>query len=429
MKAIIKPVKGTRDFYPERMAVRKWLYATVRLVSESFGYLEYEGPLIESLELYASKSGDELVKEQSFVFEDRGGNLITLRPELTPTLARMIAQRQNQLAFPVRWWSFGPFWRYERPQKGRTREFFQWNIDLIGADSPAADAELIAIAVAFFQKIGLQPSNIQILVNNRQLMEAELSALSIPPGQLQQVFRLVDRLDKMKRSDWESYAREIGLTDPQIVGLSKLLEDDQLWKKSDALCDLFQALDVMGVKEYVRFAPNVIRGLDYYTGTVFEAQAITGDLRRAILGGGRYDNLLVDVGGDPVPAVGFAMGDVVIMLVLEDLGFIPSSVPISPAQVLVTVFDVEYQLASLSLASEIRKTGINVACYPQADKLSRQLKYADRAGFRFIAILGPDEKSTGQVTLKDLRSGTQQSVASEQCASLLKRLLESAPSS
>jgi histidyl-tRNA synthetase len=185
----------------------------------------------------------------------------------------------------------------------------------------------------------------------------------------------------------------------------------------------------MGVKEYVRFAPNVIRGLDYYTGTVFEAQAITGDLRRAILGGGRYDNLLVDVGGDPVPAVGFAMGDVVIMLVLEDLGLIPSSVPISPAQVLVTVFDVEYQLASLSLASEIRKTGINVACYPQADKLSRQLKYADRAGFRFIAILGPDEKSTGQVTLKDLRSGTQQSVASEQCASLLKRLLESAPSS
>lgn len=429
MKAIVQPVKGTRDFYPERMAVRNWLYATVRLVSESFGYLEYEGPLIESLQLYASKSGDELVKEQSFVFEDRGGNLITLRPELTPTLARMIAQRQNQLAIPVRWWSFGPFWRYERPQKGRTREFFQWNIDLIGADSPAADAELIAIAVAFFQKIGLQPSNIQILVNNRQLMEAELSALSIPPGQLQPVFRLVDRLDKMKRSDWESYAREIGLTDPQIVGLSKLLEDDQLWKKSDALCDLFQALDVMGVKEYVRFAPNVIRGLDYYTGTVFEAQAITGDLRRAILGGGRYDNLLVDVGGDPVPAVGFAMGDVVIMLVLEDLGLIPSSVPISPAQVLVTVFDVEYQLASLSLASEIRKTGINVACYPQADKLSRQLKYADRAGFRFIAILGPDEKSTGQVTLKDLRSGTQQSVASEQCASLLKRLLESAPSS
>ncbi len=156
---VIQPVKGTRDFYPEIMAVRMWLYETAARVAENFGYQEYEGPLIESLELYAAKSGDELVKDQSFVFEDRGGNLITLRPELTPTLARMVAQRQNQLLFPLRWWSFGPFWRYERPQKGRTREFFQWNIDLIGpgTDTALADAELIAIIASFFQAVGLSP--------------------------------------------------------------------------------------------------------------------------------------------------------------------------------------------------------------------------------------------------------------------------------
>ena len=154
MKNIIPPVKGTRDFYPEQMAVRNWLYGAVRRVSESFGYQEWEAPLIESLDLYAAKSGEELVKKQSYVFTDRGGQEITLRPELTPSLARMIAQKQAELVFPARWWSFGPFWRYEKMQKGRSREFFQWNIDLLGVASPEADAELVAIAAAFLQAVG-----------------------------------------------------------------------------------------------------------------------------------------------------------------------------------------------------------------------------------------------------------------------------------
>lgn len=145
MKQIVQSVKGTRDFYPEEMAIRSWLYQTIRTVSEVFGYQEYDGPFLEKIDLYAAKSGEELVKEQAFVFEDRGGSEITLRPELTPTLARMVAQKQNGLSYPLRWWSFGPFWRYERPQKGRTREFFQWNIDLIGAGSSEADAELLAV--------------------------------------------------------------------------------------------------------------------------------------------------------------------------------------------------------------------------------------------------------------------------------------------
>src|SRR4030065_2828218 len=167
MKGIIQPLKGTRDFYPEIMAVRTWLYNTIRQVSESFGYQEYEAPFLESIELYAAKSGEELVKEQSFVFPDRSGNLITLRPELTPSLTRMIAKRTRQLTFPLRWWSFGPFWRYERPQKGRTREFFQWNIDLVGIDTPEADAELVAIITSFFKRVGLSPQQTVILVNNR----------------------------------------------------------------------------------------------------------------------------------------------------------------------------------------------------------------------------------------------------------------------
>ncbi len=179
MKNIIPPVKGTRDFYPEQMAVRTWLYGTVRRVSESFGYQEWEAPILESLDLYAAKSGEELVKKQSYVFTDRGGDEITLRPELTPSLARMIAQKQGELAFPARWWSFGPFWRYEKMQKGRSREFFQWNIDMLGVNSPEADAELVAIAAGFLKAVGLTPAQARIYVNNRRFMDAEFERLEI----------------------------------------------------------------------------------------------------------------------------------------------------------------------------------------------------------------------------------------------------------
>jgi histidyl-tRNA synthetase len=428
-KTVIQAVKGTRDFYPDLMAVRKWLYDSAASVAGTYGYQEFEGPLIETLELYAAKSGDELVKDQSFVFEDRGGNLITLRPELTPTLARMVAQRQNQLLFPLRWWSFGPFWRYERPQKGRTREFFQWNIDLIGPNSAAADAELIAIVASFFQKVGLTPQDAQILVNNRQLMEAEITSLGIPQDEFKVIFRLIDRRDKLPLDKWEAYAADSGLDPEQINSLDQLLSDQDLWKNSAALQELFPALEALGVSDYVQFAPHVIRGLDYYTGTVFEAQAIKGDLRRSILGGGRYDNLLSDVGGDEIPAVGFAMGDLVITLVLEELGLIPADITSPPARILVTIFNDDVYLDSLELANQIRAAGLKVNCYPEADKLSKQLKYADRSGINIAVLLGPDEISSDVVTLKNLSTGDQNTVERANAAQLITEMLEDIDSS
>src|SRR3989304_4359803 len=209
MKNVIPAVKGTRDFYPEQMAIRTWLYKTVREVAESFGYQEWEAPLLESLDLYAAKSGEELVKEQSYVFKDRGGNEITLRPELTPSLARLIAQKQQQLTFPLRWWSFGPFWRYESPQKGRTREFFQWNVDMLGVDSPEADAEMIAIAATFLRSVGLTPQLAAIFVNNRRLMKSEFDLLGILPEKQLEVSGLIDRRSKMEPAKWEAYALEV----------------------------------------------------------------------------------------------------------------------------------------------------------------------------------------------------------------------------
>lgn len=424
MKNIIQPVKGTRDYYPEAMAVRSWLYTTAREVAESFGYQEYDAPFLESIELYAAKSGEELVKEQSYVFKDRGGNLITLRPELTPSLARMIAQRQGQLTFPLRWWSFGPFWRYERPQKGRSREFFQWNVDLIGAANPAADAEVVAVLATFFREVGLTPQDTLILVNNRQLIEIELERLGITSKERKAVFRLVDRREKMSQPDWEAYAVELGLSTSQIDGLIQLLTNDELWKKSAELSSFFPAIEALGVAEFVRFAPSIIRGLDYYTGIVFEAQAIRGDLRRSLLGGGRYDNLLADVGGEALPATGYALGDLAISVLLEELKLIPEDINRPPAPVLVTVFDQNGMLDALSLAAELRRSGLNITCYPTDEKLAKQLKYADRTGFSLVIVRGPDEIARGEVTIKDLRSREQFSVPRAAAAALISQRLD-----
>jgi histidyl-tRNA synthetase len=420
--ANIQPLKGTRDFYPEEMAIRTWLYNTVRDISESFGYQEYETPCIETLELYAAKSGEELVKEQSFVFPDRGGNLITLRPELTPSLARMIAQRQRQLTFPLRWWSWGPIWRYEKPQKGRGREFFQWNIDLIGVDSPAADAEIVAIAAMFFKKVGLTPGEVNILVGNRRLMDAQFQSLAIPTEQRPAVLKLIDRREKMSPEQWENHAAAIGLRAAQVEGLKARLADYELWRESPELVQFFEIIQSLGLSETVRFAPHIIRGLQYYTGTVFEAWDVSGEFR-ALFGGGRYDNLVADVGGEPLPGTGFAMGDMVITLLLEKLGRLPQGLNQSPAGVLVTVFDAERLPASFALAAELREAGLNVACYPAVDKLSKQFKYADRIGTKVVIVLGPDELAQGTVTVKNLMARVQQSIPRSEVPVFIQQIL------
>jgi histidyl-tRNA synthetase len=424
MKNIIQAVKGTHDFYPEQMAVRTWLYNTVRRVSESFGYQEWEAPILEPLDLYAAKSGEELVKKQSYVFIDRGGNEITLRPELTPSLARMIAQKQGELTFPARWWSFGPFWRYEKMQKGRSREFFQWNIDMLGVNSPEADAELVAIAAAFLKAVGLSPAQARIFVNNRRFMEAEFDILDIIPEKRPEVSGLVDRREKMEPVAWEAFALEIGLNPKQVNGLKDLLSDGERWRKSEELVRLFAALEALGVAEYIQFDPNIMRGLLYYTGTVFEAFDVKGNVRRSILGGGRYDNLLADVGGEPLSGVGFAMGDTVIGIVLEELGLVPP-LPTTPASVLVTVFSPGLLPISYTLATDLRRAGLNVTCYPEPAKLPKQFKFADRMGMRAVLVLGPDEVAAGKVTLKNLANGTQETISRSNVIGSVKRILES----
>ncbi len=422
MSSKIQTVKGTREFYPEEMALRNFIYDKVRAAARSFGYQEYDGPFIEPIDLYAAKSGEELVKKQSFTFEDRGGDFVTLRPELTPSLARMIAAKQNELTYPVRWWSFGPFWRYEQPQKGRTREFFQWNIDMLGVSSPEADAELIAVGATFLRAVGLNPQQATIYVNNRRLMDSEFEALSIPQEKRLDVSNMVDRRSKMESARWDSYVLESGLSQAQLNGLKDILGNFDLWKKSDELVRLFAALEALGVKEYVKFDPNIMRGLLYYTGTVFEAFDTSGSVKRAILGGGRYDNLLADVGGQPLSGVGFAMGDVVIGIILQEMGLLPEFIP-SPAPVLVTIFDESLLSESYSLAAELRSAGLKVLCYPEPAKLQKQFKFADKMKARLVLTVGPDEAANGQVAVKNLINGEQVTVKRDAVVESIKGLL------
>lgn len=420
----IQPVKGTREFYPEQMALRNFIYEKVGAAARSFGYQEWDAPFIEPIDLYAAKSGEELVKKQSFTFTDRSGDFVTLRPELTPSLARMIAAKQGELTFPVRWWSFGPFWRYEQPQKGRSREFFQWNVDMLGVDSPEADAELIAIGVTFLRSVGLTSEQATVYVNNRKLMNSEFDALEILQEKRVEVLNMVDRRSKMEPDKWDAYVLDSGLSQTQLNGLKDALGNFDLWKKNDELVRLFLTLEALGVQEYVKFDPNITRGLLYYTGTVFEAFETSGSMKRAILGGGRYDNLLADVGGQPLPAVGFAMGDVVIGIILQERGLLPEFVP-SPAPVLVTIFDESLLRESYSLAAELRSVGLNVLCYPEPAKLQKQFKFADKMKARIVVTVGPDEAANAQVAVKNLINGEQVTVKRDAVAEVVRKILAS----
>jgi len=424
MAEIIRSVKGTRDFYPDQMALRRWMFDIIRNVSTRFGYQEYDGPCIEFIDLYAAKSGEELVKEQSFVFTSRGSEDLTLRPELTPTLARMVAQKQYELPFPLRWWSIGPMWRYEKPQRGRTREFFQWNIDLIGPGTVAADAEIIAVAATFLKEAGLKPDQVTIYVNNRRLMDAAFTKLGIPRENGKQVFKVVDKLEKLSEQAWRNYALESGLNENQVEQLRVLLNNTDLWKESEELVALFDLLATFGIQDYVQYNPRVIRGLDYYTGTVFEAFELGGK-GRAIFGGGRYDNLVADVGGNPLSGAGFAMGDVVIELVLEDAGVAPANLGEKP-QVLVTVFDEATLPESLKAAATLREAGLRTVVYPEAVKMGKQFKFADKLDIPVAVILGPDEVAAGQVAVKNLKTREQVVVAREALAATVEEFLPSA---
>ena len=403
-------VKGTRDFYPEDWAYTKWLESTWPELGRSYGFQEWEGPLLEHMDLYLDKSSEEIVNEQTFRLTDRDGRDLVLRPELTPTLARMIAAREGGMVFPARWQSWGRFFRYEKPQRGRGRSFFQWNVDILGSDSPSADGEIVTIACECLKGLGIEPTEAVIRVSDRRAVERLLlDRIGADERQVKPLIALVDRLEKIGPEPFGTECANHGISSSQIDELLRLLDESD----PDLLPELRPVQEqarANGVEDYPRVDLKCVRGLLYYTGVVFEAWATTS-LRRALFGGGRYDNLTVQVGGKRrVPGVGFAAGDMALTELLRETGKEPD-LATTPAHVLVTVFSKELAGDSIALARRLRDGGVCVETYLEQDhRLDKQFKYADRRGIPFVLVLGPDEKAAGTVVVKDLRGRSQRSV-------------------
>jgi len=407
-KLNLQPPKGFRDFYPDDLAIRNWLINKMEEVSQRYGYQKYEGPSLEPLDLYAKKSGEDLVKKQTFILEDRSDKTLALRPELTPTLARMVSNKKQEFTFPLRWYSTGNRWRYEKPQKGRFREFLQWDIDLIGPNSLKADAEIIVIAVEFLKSLGLSSKEVVVKINNRQFLEKKLKEINIKDEKIKEVFKAIDKKDKMEEKEWLKYLQEIKLNEKQTNEIIKILQEKN-FSESQELKDLFENLKKYKVEDYVEFDPTIVRGLDYYTGTVFEACDRNKEFR-SILGGGRYDNLLDIIGGEKeLSGIGFAAGDAVILELLGKLNKIPKDLK-NNTQVLVTLFDNSLYGECLDLIKKLQDKKIKTEFYFTPGRLDKQLKYADKKNIPFVVILGPNEMKKKEVTIKNLLTREQSTV-------------------
>jgi histidyl-tRNA synthetase len=409
-RELIQRVKGTRDFYPEDWQYIRWLSGRWLELGRSYGYQEYEGPILEPVELYLGKSSVEIVNEQTFPVKDRDGKDLVMRPEMTPTLARMVAAREGDLVLPLRWQSWGAFFRYEKPQRGRGRSFYQWNIDLLGSDSPLADAEILTLACRALEVLGIGPADASVRVNDRAAFESLLKRrLALEDALVRPLFALIDRLPKIGAQAFRAECANCGLEGSQVDDLEGLLKERDP-SFSPVLRAVFDEAARAGVAEYLQVDHSVVRGFDYYTGVVFEAWG-KGTLRRALFGGGRYDNLAVQVGGRKrIPGVGFAPGDMAVAELLREIGRYPV-LETSATRVLVVVFGPAGAEDACAVARELRSGGVPCELYPDADhRLDRQIKYADRRGIPYVAIVGPDEKATGTIVIRDLGARTQRKV-------------------
>lgn len=415
------PPKGTRDFYPEDMRLRSWLFGQWRSVAQTYGFSEYDAPVLESESLYTRKAGEE-VTQQLYNFVDKGGRNVALRPEMTPSLARMVMAKKGGLPLPLKWFSIPQCWRYERMTRGRRREHFQWNMDVWGVSGVQAEAELLSAMVTFFSKVGLTSEDVGIKVSSRLVVAEVLDELGIPPEKFAATCVLIDKLEKVPLDAIQNDLTELGLSVPTVEKLTTVLTNKSLSslkevlppnsKAIDELTELFSLCDAYGISDWIQFDASVIRGLAYYTGTVFEAFDRRGELR-AIAGGGRYDKLLETFGnGDPkstmsTPAAGFGFGDAVIVELLKDRDLLPS---FQGADIDSVIFAMNADLysAAIEVATKLRNSGQSVdVVLESSKKLKWVFKHADRIQATNVIVIGADEYKNGEVAIKDLESGEQ----------------------
>ena len=404
----LQPVKGTRDFFPDEMRMRNWLFQVWRSVSEQAGFEEYDTCVLEHEELYIRKAGDEISK-QLYSFEDKGGRRLSLRPEMTPSLARLVLQRTKSLLFPIKWFSMPQCFRYERMTKGRRREHFQWNADIIGQPDMVAEAEILMLLISACESMGLSAKDIRVFINDRRILNAILSQLNVTEKLHSAILVIMDKRDKVSPETLGTMLKDVGMTSSQVqhlneyltkTNLQELKEELQHTEGIDELQHLLQLMDTAGYSDYLQFDISIVRGLSYYTGAVFEINSPEKQ-HRAICGGGRYDSLLSTYGGKSVPAVGFGFGDVVVLDVLRELERFPELS--RKLDYTIIPFDNEQVGIALKIANELRSKGAIVDCNFSMKKMKKSLHEANESGAKFAILLFPEELKQEKVVIRDMQ--------------------------
>ena len=425
-----QPYKGARDFYPEDFRVRDFMFNKIRTVVKKYGYEEYDAPLLEPLDLYMAKTGEEIVNEQTYSFVDRGGRQVAIRPEMTPTVSRMVASKRQELAYPLRWFSIPNLWRYERPQRGRLREHWQLNVDLFGDENINAEHELILLGSDLLKSFGAKSPMFEIRVNNREFINHLFeSYFGLNPTQSHTLSKLIDRMDKIERAVFEADVdalctpsqKEAGLSDRilQILSIKTIAELPEELRAHDSIfkiTSLINWLRSSGV-DNVRFDITLMRGFDYYTGVVFEFFDLDPENNRAMFGGGRYDGLVGLFGVEPVPVVGFGMGDVTLQNFLTSHNLLPK-INSEIDLIIITVGDVYER--SQPLLKDLRRMGLNIFVDATDRKIANKIKNADKHGVKFVMFVGENELNEGQYPVKNLETGHEQKHSPERLVSIIK---------
>lgn len=414
---------GFRDFYPPELRIRMHIMNAWREVSRRYGFEEYDGPPLEPLELYTQKSGEEIVA-QLYNFADKGDRAVALRPEMTPTFARMVGARAGGMRKPIRWFSMPQLFRYERTQRGRLREHFQWNVDIVGEDDVSADAEILAVAIDALRMLGLTENDIVARINDRRLLHKLLLAARVPEAKLAEAYSIIDKIGRdTPETTRAKFMKDVGLSADQVDEVLSIFEHSSIHSVADTymnagadeeidrLKNYFVNLESLGLGKFVNFAPGIVRGLAYYTGIVFEIFDRQGELR-AICGGGRYDNLLKNIAGVDLPALGFGMGDVVLAELLRERDLLPEPGPVVDYYI-VAVTDDE-KAVQKQVARRLRDAGHSVTYSFRTGAVGKQFKDADARGARFVIVLGPTEVAEGVAVVREMASGHEQRVRLEE---------------
>ena len=429
-----QPYRGTRDFFPKDKRVRDYLFAVMTKTAESFGYESYDGPLLEEVELYKAKSGEELINEQIYSFTDRGERFVAIRPEMTPTLARMVAQVHRESSKPLRWFSIPNLMRYEKPQRGRVREHWQFNCDVFGAPGRLGEVEILQVAVELFQNYGANSSHFEILLNDRAIVDAVFkSIMKTTNEQTHRLYKIVDKAKKITHEALHKMVGEVGLDSgaenifyhylqlSTFDGVISFLEKNNQPEVAAFFSEFVELTKKTGLAEYLKYDPTIVRGLDYYTGIVFEIFDKHPDNRRALCGGGAFANLLQIFNEDALAGVGLGLGDVTLRDFLEVHNLLPDfTIPVN--DVFLTFQEEDGLEATLKLAQLLRKNNLKVVTGLEALKFKKVFPTAEKKGVKFVTLMGSDELAKNQIQLKNLTNKEQYTLDLNDMEAILKIL-------